>query len=339
MTSKFILIAIVLWANLSFATTVTFYDGASQSLDQKWAWAVKSAAQDEDKIWIGYSIERTDKNCRIGSWSDSKTHKTLYDLLGQSKPDNSLNSKVALLFLVDHSKGHSTINDVKIGSFDSEFNFENHPLYWLEAVEQDESVTWLKKQYTTTDGKIKKDFVAAFGLHENEASTKILINMVKSESVKIQKDAVFWLSQSGHEDAFDFLVETLDAHPEMAVRKAAVFSISQIKTDQAVDAIIKTARTNSTEKIRKEAIFWLGQLAADKSTKALHDIIYDEPTLELKKHAVFSLSQIENDKAVDDLIKIAKTHPNGEVRKSAIFWLGETGSDKALDVLVGLLKD
>lgn len=340
MIRKIVIAAFVFLSGLSYATTVEFYPGSNASLDKRWSWAVESASTSADKIWIGYSIERTmDEESRIGSWSSHKKHPSLYELLDVDAPPIKGESKVALLFLVDKTKRGSNILDLKLGSFDSEFNLDSHALFWLDNVSQDESVTWLQKHYKSLNAQVNKNMVAAFGLHENEASTTILINMVKDEDTKIQKDAVFWLGQPGHASAFDFLVKTLDTHPEIAVRKAAVFSISQIKSDNAVDVIIKTARTNNVEKIRKEAIFWLGQMAAEKSTKALNDIIYDEPTLELKKHAVFSLSQIDDDNAVDDLIHIAKTHPSAEVRKSAIFWLGETGSDKALDVLVGMLKE
>jgi hypothetical protein len=335
-----VLVILVLCA-VAGATSVERYNGNETDLAKRWKWASRSSAAKKGGIWIGYSIEqKMDENCKIHSHSGWSRNQSLYELLGTSQPSAHSGLKnIAFIFRLDNADSTPfEVLEAKFGTFDSNFDFKDLPLYWLHSADEEESTSWLLKLYPKQNAEVKEDFVAAFGLHRTEASTKMLIKMAKTEAKEIQKDAVFWLGQPGHEEAFDFLIKTLRSHPEYAVRKAAVFSISQTESDKAVDILVEAARSDASHKIQKEAIFWLGQMAAEKSAQTLNSIIYDAKTLELKKHAVFSLSQIEDEKAENFLIVAAKQHPNLEVRKSAIFWLGEQGSDKALDVLVGILK-
>ena len=334
-----IIIVIALLAGTAQSSKVSKYDGAQKTIEERWLWAVESAGK--NTAWIGYSInQQMGEHSRIGSWSQDQP--TIAEILDETPPAQETGYKdIALLFLINNPTSQpQAIEDVKIGTFDSELNLKNIPLYWLGSASVDNSFAWLNLLYKNQSNGSKKDVLTAIGLHSNAKSTDFFISVVKSEnSESLQKDALFWLGQKKSQKAFDVVAKILESHPSSELRESAVFALSQFESDAAVDLIIKAARQNNQRDVRKEAIFWLGQLAAEKSATTLNDIVYDEPTLELKKHAVFSLSQMKDEQAVNNLINIAKTHPNAEVRKSAIFWLGETGSDKALDVLVGILKE
>jgi len=320
---------------------VVKYGGGDSDIPSRWEWAEEQSKGSNDNIWIGYSIKQEmEKNSRIGSWSQGKIRPTIAEILEREISADDQFKDVAFIFLIPNPAKPTVFSDLKIGTFDSEIDLQNYPLYWLGSATESESVSWLKKLYKIAHEQVKKELVCAFGLHTIRESTDELVKIVKTEkSGGLQKDAVFWLGQQGNAQAFDFLVKTVESHPSTKIRKAAVFSISQIESEDAVDAIIETAKSNSEYKVRKEAIFWLGQMAVKKSAESLKNIIYDESTIELKKHAVFSLSQMKDEQSVDYLINIAKEHPSLEVRKSAIFWLSETDNDKALEVLVGILRE
>ncbi len=333
------LVLLCLAAGYAQSPKVIKYAGAQQTLEERWLWAVESSGK--NAVWIGYSIsQKMGQDFHI--IDKSRQQPTLAELLGVTPPAReTLYKDIAFLFLVQAPASKpKSVENMKIGTFDSQVDLHNMPLYWLGSASVDNSFAWVNLLYKNQETEVKKEIIAAVGLHSNAESTDFLISAVQSETAEsLQKDALFWLSQKDNPKAFDFVVKTLRTHPSVELRKTAVFALSQFKLETAADLIIDAARHNSNQEVRKQAIFWLGQMAAEKSAKLLNEIAYDEPTVELKKHAVFSLSQIKDEQAVENLITIAKTHPNAEVRKSAIFWLGETGSDKALEVLVGILKE
>jgi HEAT repeat protein len=378
-----------------------------KSFAERLDWARSTAKTDSSSVngyWIGYSIERMmHENSRMG-WSgrSDRNIPTLQELLSGIKradPDvaqeretlkaaqkelqsvsadkkerQKVLKKVAILFSYPSPDAKITDFDkVNMTTFDCLVDLEGRPLFWLDSVEDAQSIPFLDKLYEDSQrDKGKRGLMAAVAMHETKSLViPCLQKYVKEDHMELRCQAVFWLAQQEHRDAFDILkdvvrndpsskvredtvfwigqkaktdnlieiVETVALKdPAREVRKKAVFALSQVPDERGVDSLIKIARSEKDRSIQKEAIFWLGQKASKKAMESLTDIVFDEQTTEIHEQAVFAISQRPKDQSIPALSKICKDHPNPKVRKKAIFWLSQTGDPRAVDTLAEIVK-
>ncbi|MBN2316200.1 MAG: HEAT repeat domain-containing protein [Sedimentisphaerales bacterium] len=377
-----------------------------KSFTQRLDWTRSTATSNPalaDGYWIGYSVERyMHENSRMGhSGRNDKGLPTLQELLlgvKRTEPDaeqersmitaaqeelrsvstednRKVLKEVAILFCYPSSKaGVADFENVTMSTMDCFVDLKDRPLIWLGKVKDEESIPYLDKLYEDSEReKCKRGLMAAVSMHETK---NLVIPCLQSyatqeESAKVRSQAVFWLAQQDHQDAFEILKKVVrnDASSKVReetvfwigqkaktddlieiieivalkdsvreVRKKAVFALSQAPDERGVDALIKIARSNKDRTTQKEAIFWLGQKASEKAMKSLEDIVFDVEQTELQERAVFAISQQPKDRSIPALSRICKDHPNPEVRKKAIFWLGQTGDSRAVDVLAEILK-
>ena len=344
------------------AAEIKKYSGVESSLKSRWEWALDQNHTGEH-FWIGYSIERLmGKNCWIGACDPDKLSDfTLKKLLEMetydpeklriqvdrrgfnfhSETDISIEKelkKVAILFLVNESKN---IVKVKMSNLDLPVDLAGHSIYWINGAPNDQSISLISKLLAEEDkSEIREDLISAAGIHQ---SGKLVYDFMKTvigndDISDVREQAVFWMSQTNHEDALDYLFNLAQNDKSEDVREHAVFAVSQIETEESTDKLIELARTSELLQVRKKAIFWLGQKASRKSLNELENTVYDSEETELQEQAVFALSQLSDGDGVPVLIKVAKTHPNMKVRRKAIFWLGQTEDERALDAIISFVK-
>jgi len=369
-----------------------------------WAGATaKSKPALADGYWIGYSIEKTmHENSQMGNCGrNSKNLPTLQEVLaGVGRADSDVmrerkllsaaekelqsasaqkNRKVLkdvgiLLSYASPDAGPADFDKVTLSTMDCYVDLKDRPLLWLGTAKDADSISFLDKLYEDSQrDKCKRSLMAAVSMHDAKS---LVIPCLKGyltgeANVELRSQAVFWLAQQEHRDAFEILknvvrhdasskvreetvfwigqkaktddlikvIETValkDA--DRKVRKKAVFALSQAPDQRGVDALINIARSNRDPSIQKEAIFWLGQKATKKAMESLEGIAFDAGHTELQEQAVFAISQQPKDQSIPALSKICKDHPNPKVRKKAIFWLGQTGDPRAVDILAEILK-
>jgi HEAT repeat protein len=378
------------------------------SFEQRLDWAkttTKTNPKTLNGYWIGYSIEKNmyeDSNIGWSGHSD-KDIPTLGDILlgvGRTNPDvvqerkmlttahKELQSASAdkierqkvlkdVAILISYPSADANITDfdkVNMSTLDCLVDLEGHPLLWLGSVKDAQSIPFLDKLYERSQRvKCKRGLMAAVSIHDTKSLViPCLQKYVKDDNVELRCQAVFWLAQQDHQDAFDILknvvrndasskvredavfwigqkaktddmieiIETVALKDSVReVRKKAVFALSQAPDERGVDALIKIARSQQDPATQKEAVFWLGQKASQKAKESLADIVFDPKTTEIHEQAVFAISRWAKDYSIPALSKISKDHPNPDIRKKAIFWLGQTGDPRAVDTLAEIVKN
>ncbi len=390
----------------AFSQEVLHIPTEQQSLEQRVDSARSTAKSNpamRNGYWVGYSIERhMHVNSRMGNsgWND-RGLPTLQELLSgvkragpgaerernlisavqkelqsvSSEENQKVLKEVALLFHYPSSDTKITDFDkVNMSTMDCYVDLMDRPLIWLGKVRDADSVPFLDKLYKNSqEDKCKRGLMAAVSMHESKNLVIPCLQRyaTQEESTKLRSQAVFWLAQQDHQDAFEILkkivrndasskvredtvfwigqkaktddlievIETVALKDSVReVRKKAVFALSQAPDERGVDGLIKIARSNKDRTTQKEAIFWLGQKASEKAMKSLEEIVFDVEQTELQERAVFAISQRPKDQSIPALSKICKEHHNPKVRKKAIFWLGQTGDPRAVDILAEILK-
>jgi HEAT repeat protein len=405
--SLLLLVLSLMWTN-ALSQEVLHAPSEHRSFAQRLDWANSTVKTDPRLLngyWIGYSIEKyMYEDSHIG-WSgrSDKDIPTLQDILlgvGRAAPDvlqerkmltavqkelqsastdkterQKVLKEVAVLFSYPSPDANITDFDkVNMSTLDCLVDLEGRPLLWLGSVEDAQSISFLDKLYENSQReKCKRSLMAAVSTHETKSLViPCLQKYVKDDNVDLRCQAVFWLAQQDHRDAFDILknvvrndasskvrkdtvfwigqkaktndliviVETVALKdPEREVRKQAVFALSQAPDELGVDALINIARSQQDRSTQKEAVFWLGQKASEKAKESLTDIVFNPETTEIHEQAVFAISRWPKDHSIPALSKISKEHPNPDIRKKAIFWLGQTGDPRAIDTLAEIVKN
>ncbi|MFQ5568106.1 MAG: HEAT repeat domain-containing protein [Rhodothermales bacterium] len=339
------------------AQDVIRHPDASEVLGQKWAWAEEQAGQHDFQrgYWIGYSIERLmGEQSYIGSWSSRKRRMTLHELLYGEKaefepgrgrayyrdgePDRKVLKEVALLF--EFRQGTSEPHNVRVTNLAGHVDLERHPLIWLGAAEDDESLDLVQQQYDRARSEdAREELVMAVAIHDETERVVAMLEdiLTGNDGTDVRESAAFWLGQQDDSRALDLLIRTARDDRSEDVREQAVFGISQMDLAAATEALIDLAR-NARGEVRKNAIFWLGQKASERAVEALGEMVEEDADTEVQKQAVFALSQQSDDRGVPMLIEIAKTHPKAAVRKQAIFWLGQSNDPRALEAIIELAR-
>jgi HEAT repeat protein len=375
----------------------------AQRLD--WAESTVKANQFLNGYWIGYSIERyMYEDSRIG-WCgrNDRDLPTLQELLlgkGRAGPDvvqerkmltavqkelqsvsadkterRKILKEVGVLFRYPAPRADTTDFDkVYMSTLDCLVDLKALPLVWLGTVKDAKSIPFLDGLYESSQRQqCKRALMAAVSTHDTKSRVIPCLrkHVTQEDNVDLRCQAVFWLAQQDHRDAFDILknvarndasskvrkdsvfwigqkaktddlIELLETvalkDPVRDVRKKAVFALSQVPDERGVDALAKIARTEKDLATRKEAIFWLSQKASKKAMASLEEIAFDAEHTELQERAVFAISQWPKDQSIPALSKISRNHPNPNVRKKAIFWLGQTGDPRAVDTLVEIVR-
>jgi len=275
------------------------------------------------------------------------------------------------VFLLHDASGAS-ITRIEIYNLDRVREYSGYPVYWLGRAGNEESLNLLKGLVDSAEyTKLPERAVMAIGLHDDRRVAGMLKDIFHRSSIdKVRGAAVFWLGQTGGEQAF--LADLLRNEQEsVEIRKKAAFAIGASRDpaalsaleaayttvtpreirrqiifavsindgkDAAVDFLIKIATSDPDLELRKHAIFWLGQRAGERSLKVLGDTAGSDADTEVQKQALQAISRRSKDEAIPLLINIAKTHPKAEVRKQAMFWLGRTGDPRAVDFFKEVLK-
>jgi len=378
-----------------------------QSFAQRLDW-IKSAVKANQFLngyWIGYSIERyMYEDSRIGRCGRNDGDlPTLQELLlgkGRAGPDvvqerkmlravqkelqsvsadkterQKVLKEVAVLFRYPGPRADITDFDkVHMSTLDCLVDLKALPLVWLGTVKDAESIPFLDGLYESSQRQqCKRALMAAVSTHDTKSRVIPCLRkyVTQEDNVDLRCQAVFWLAQQDHRDAFDILknvarndasskvrkdsvfwigqkakaddlIQLLETvalkDPVRDVRKKAVFALSQVPHERGVDALVRIAGAEGDLATRKEAIFWLSQKASEKAMASLEEIAFDAEHTEVQERAVFAISQWPKDQSIPALSKISKNHPSLEVRKQAIFWLGQTGDPRAVDTLAEIVK-
>ena len=311
-------------------------------------------------LWIGYRIPAAHKERTMCCWdSISAAHSRgsncclgcrMHSSGGGSFTGTDSNCSppepvpYAFVFLRAESR---KIMRARVFSADCPLDFAGLPLYWLEAVNPDQSVAFLadlvQKANSDADetgygNDLGHQAVMAIAMHDVPAADQMLEKLIQpNEPLSLRENVAFWLGVERGKAGLDLLRKYGVQDKDERFRQKVTFAISQNKDPEAIKDLIGMARNDQSGEVRGQALFWLAQIGGRKEAAEITSSIANDPDTEVKKKAVFALSQIHNGEGVPLLIQVARTNPNPAVRKQAFFWLGQSRDPRALDFIEEVL--
>jgi hypothetical protein len=238
---------------------------------------------------------------------------------------------LGILFLHRLSENRGKAVDVQIIDLDRSYEFEEVPVYWLGAINNEESISFLEGLFDSGNSEMQKTLVFVISAHDGPKSYDFLKRVALGDYAReVRKNAVFWLGNYKDEKSLAYLKEIFRKEKDPQVKEHIVFALQLSEQKEAVEELITIAKSDGDRDVRKKAVFWLGQKASKECVKALKDVVEGGEDVKVKNSAVFAISQLPKDKSVPMLIEIARSNKSPSVRKKAIFWLGQTDSEEAL---------
>lgn len=304
----FYLACLVLTGERLTAQSIIRHPDVDQPLSNKWAWAVKEAADRmlTDGVWIGYGIRRwMGENSHMGSFNsaDWRSRPSLHELLygqkefpeeeveweeavrrearraleGKKRTDEPKVVKGVAILLGYNTSSKNFSEPVKliVSNLSLTVDLGDRPLVWLGNVPHDESVKHLEKVFGEVSVKFKEKLLFAISIHDSSQRAYAFMKkqLNEGETEKLRGSAAFWIGQADRQEDIPLLVETATDDRSKHVREQAVFGLSQMKSEKASLALIDLAKHGTTTEVRSKAIFWLGQSKDPRALEALAEMV------------------------------------------------------------------
>lgn len=199
-----------------------------------------------------------------------------------------------------------------------------------------EAVDFFLDLAARADGQVSEHAILPAALADSVTVSPRLARIARTATRprRTRKAAIFWLGQTGEDDAVEALRELFADIADRALKESIIFSISQDpRGAEWLAALALDARERL--EFRERALFWLGQ-----SRHPIDGLVGLYGRLEsddLREQLIFVLSQRDEGAALDMLMRIARTGENRRLRDRAIFWLGQSGDPRAVDFLAQLI--
>ena len=150
---------------------------------------------------------------------------------------------------------------------------------------------------------------------------------VEDEEVKLM--AINGLMNSDPERAIPILEGILNGNQPVKLKERALFVLSQSGSQRAFDIVVRTAKSGPPD-LRNRAVRTLGILGGERSRGVLTDIYNSTSDVSVKK-SVLKSYMISGDRT--RLLALAKGEPNQELRADAVLQLGVIGARNELTEL------
>ena len=257
----------------------------AQSLDQRVTWAKSDAARSGARVWwVGWSFE-TSPSLRGGLLSDSEgisLHQlgrsgwfTMEDVLvgrsqGTSNPKRSMakddEAHRPALMLIRMTTG--TPDRVRIQTAELPADFRSEPLYWVDAVSDEQAFRWLVSTVEKTqDPLLRARLVETVGYMKNSALVAPYLTKTfqTSPSEKVRRGAVEGLAMHPSSEGVQLLSTAAYSDPSPNVRRASVEALGQFQTQEALEALIAIAgQAEANDGTRRAAFDALGQKVSEQ---------------------------------------------------------------------------
>ena len=259
------------------------------------------------------------------------------------------------------------ITRMEIYNLERKREYSGYPVYWLGRANNEESLNYLRALVAATPlDTLSERAVLGIALHDDARVSGMLKNFVQSSpNQRIRSSSVYWLGQTGGEQAFLASLVRNDAE-EKSLRRKAAHSIGEshdrgtmttLKSlydevkDQEVRRSIISAAGNSDEEAlaypfllniakteadwesRRNAVRQLGRFKRDDAVDELNKIYTSDSHNDVRKAALRALAETKTPKAQARLMEIARTDTNADMRKQSIRVLGERGEAAVDDLL------
>jgi len=146
----------------------------------------------------------------IGNLKDDKSIDYLKDIYKKSKEKKLREQVIFGLSLCDHDDAVKEM--IRIARQDSSSEIRENAIFWLGQKACQESIIYLKGvvDETDEDDEVKNSAVFAISQLPKEKSVPLLIDIAENnKSASVRKKAIFWLGQTGAEEALKYFEKIL----------------------------------------------------------------------------------------------------------------------------------
>ncbi len=259
------------------------------------------------------------------------------------------------------------ITRMEIYNLERKREYSGYPVYWLGRANNEESLNYLRALVAATPlDTLSERAVLGIALHDDARVSGMLKNFVMSSpNQRIRSSSVYWLGQTGGEQAFLASLVRNEAE-EKSLRRKAAHSIGESRDrgtmttlkslyDEIKDSeirrsiisaagnsdeealaypfLLQIAKTEADWESRRNAVRQLGHFKRDDAVDELNKIYTSDSHNDVKKAALRALAETKTPKAQARLMEIARTDTNADMRKQAIRVLGERGEAAVDDLL------
>jgi len=248
----------------------------------------------------------------------------------------------AVFILSQHADDETVelLLDLAYRNPDPDSEVREQAVFWLGQVDHPEAVSALLDLLEQTDDpSVVESAIFALSQQDDPRAAEVLMDFARrpGADTEMRGQAIFWLSQQGGSQGFEFLQGVWTDVREPELKEAIIFAMSQTGEPEAIDFLIDVAldRREPVE-VRKNALFWASQSGVPAET--LLDIYGSTDDAEIQEAVIFGLSQHRGSQAVDALMDIARTARNTEMREQAIFWLGQMDDPRIAEFLLEIIR-
>ena len=233
--------------------------------------------------------------------------------------------------LDDHDWRHAASAFRKVA--DMRMSHADAALYWLAYAQgkmgarSDALSTLLQLQKSYPKSKWVEDGKTLEVEIRQSSGQEIAPEHVVDEDVKLM--AINGLMNSDPERAIPILEGIINGHQSNKLKERALFVLSQSGSQRAFDIVVRTAKSGPPE-LRERAVRTLGILGGERSRTVLADIYNSTNDVSVKK-SVLKSYMITGDRA--HLLSLAKGESNQELRADAVMQLGVIGARNELTEL------
>ena len=236
---------------------------------------------------------------------------------------------LAIFLLRDPSANQ--ITRMEIYNLERKREYSGYPVYWLGRANNEESLNYLRALAGAAPlDTLSERAVLGIAVHDDARVGGMLKNFViSSPNQRIRSSAVYWLGQTGGEQAFLASLVRNNSEDKQLRRKAA-YSIGE-SHDRGTMTTLKALYDEVKDvEIRRSIISAAGNSDEEAlSFPFLLGIAKNEADWESRRAAVRQLGHFQREDAVDEVMKIFASDSNIDVKKSALRALAETKSAKA----------
>ena len=227
------------------------------------------------------------------------------------------------------------ITRMEVYNLERKREYSGYPVYWLGRASNEESLIYLRAIAAAAPlDMLSERAVLGIALHDDSRVAGMLKNFIStSPNQRIRSSSVYWLGQTGGEQAFLASLVRNDAE-DQKIRRAAAHAIGQSRDRGAVATLQGLYESVKDVEVRRSVISAAGNVRDDpQAFTFVLGIAKNDADLESRKTAIRQLGHFQRDDAAEELIKIYNNDSNVEIRKTALRSLSESKSTRAEDKL------
>ena len=291
--------------------------------------------------------------------------------VGTTADGRTVETRSLAMFLLREPAANQ-ITRMEIYNLERKREYSGYPVYWLGRANNEESLNYLRALAAATPLDVLSErAVLGIALHDDARVSGMLKGFVSSSpNQRTRSSAVYWLGQTGGEQAFLASLVRNDSEDKQ-LRRTATHSIGEShdrgavatlkalydevkdpdirhsvisaagyaplgnneEVQPAITFLLGIAKNEADPESRRAAVRALGHFRREDTAEELIKIYSSDSNLDVRRAALRAMAETKTQKAQARVLEAARTETNPDLRKQAIHVLAERGEAAVDDLL------